>query len=80
VHPGHDAVVVQLGDGGVYDLFGGEQVAEAQLAILENRLDFGGGVGRSEAQRGEATRFCWRKRRAMPGARRRGRAALPEAG
>ena len=39
VHPGDDAVLIDLGDGGFDQLAGGEQVTEAQLAIFEHLLD-----------------------------------------
>ena len=70
VHPGHDLVVVQLRHRGVDDLVGGQQVAEAQLAVLQHLLDFGGGKGRAQAERVAAPR-------AAPAGRRRARRPAP---
>ena len=56
VHPGDDLVVVQLLHGGVDHFVGGQQVVEAQLAVLEHLLDLRGAVSRAQAERVERAR------------------------
>src|SRR6476620_10058908 len=50
VHPGDDAVIIELAYGRFNQLFGREQIAEVQFAILQHLLDLLGAEAGAETQ------------------------------